>query len=145
MKLIVQRVLRASVSTNNEMVAGIKHGLFVLMGVKNGDAQKDAEILAEKLAKLRVMADDAGKMNLSIMEAGGEILVVSQFTLYANTHGGNRPSFLKSAPPDVAEPLYEYFIQQLRLLGLSVRTGKFGAYMHIEAELDGPVTIILET
>ena len=143
MRLVVQRVTKAEVKIDGEVVGKIKKGLFVLVGVKEGDSLKDAEGLAEKLAKLRVMADEAGKMNLSVKDVNGEVLLVSQFTLYADTTGGNRPSFIQAAAPALAEEIYGYFITKLKDLGVNVQTGQFGGYMEIEAELDGPVTIIM--
>lgn len=153
MRLVVQRVKKARVLVaDTGRVAGeIGNGLFVLVGVKEGDTKKDAEVLAEKLAKLRVMsldsarnkADEGRKMNYSIKDVNGEILVVSQFTLYADTSGGNRPSFIQAAKPPLAEAVYEHFIAKLRQLGVKVATGKFGEYMQIITELDGPVTIIM--
>ena len=118
--------------------------MFVLVGVAEGDTEKNSEILAEKLAKLRVMADDAGKMNLTVNEVGGKILAVSQFTLIADTSKGNRPSFIKAAKPELAEKIYNHFVEKLQKLGVKVETGKFGEYMEIDADLDGPVTIIIE-
>ena len=137
MRLVVQRVKKAKVGK-----AKVGLGLLVLLGVGKGDSKKEAEILADKLSKLRVMADKKGKMNLSIGDVSGEILVVSQFTLHADTLGGNRPSFINAALPDVAKEIYEHFVSQLRGKGLSVKTGTFGSYMEIEAILDGPVTIL---
>ena len=146
MRLVIQRVKKASVQVkeSGEIVGKIEKGLFVLVGVAEGDAEKNSEILAEKLAKLRVMADDAGKMNLSINDVGGSVLAVSQFTLYADTSGGNRPSFIKAAKPELAEKIYNHFVEKLQKLGVKVETGKFGEYMEIDADLDGPVTIIIE-
>ena len=118
--------------------------MLVLLGVKQGDAENDADILAEKLAKLRVMADEKEKMNLSVKDIDAEVLVVSQFTLYADTSGGNRPSFIKAAEPGLAEKLYKLFVSKLIGLRIKVETGSFGEYMEIDAELDGPVTIIME-
>jgi len=143
MRLVVQRVIKASVSVENKVVGNIDKGLFVLVGVKEGDIEDNAEVLAEKLAKLRIMADDAGKMNLSVNDVSGEILVVSQFTLYGDTSKGNRPSFLKAAEPKLAEKIYERFVEKLRKQEVIVETGTFGEYMEINVELDGPVTIIL--
>lgn len=145
MKLVVQRVAKAKVSVNDKVVGRINKGLFVLLGVAEGDAKKDAEVLTEKLAKLRVMSDPAGKMNLSVKDVGGQVLVVSQFTLIADTSKGNRPSFVKAAEPRFAEELYNFFVEALRQKGVEVETGKFGAYMNIETKLDGPVTINIET
>jgi len=146
MRLVIQRVKKASVRVkeSGEIVGKIEKGLFVLVGVAEGDTEKNSEILAEKLAKLRVMADDAGKMNLSINDVGGSVLAVSQFTLYADTSGGNRPSFIKAAKPELAEKIYNHFVEKLQKLGVKVETGKFGEYMEIDADLDGPVTIIIE-
>lgn len=147
MRIIVQRVNRASVEVvHSKKVAGeIKNGLFVLVGIKKGDIKKDAETLANKLVKLRIMADENEKMNLSIKDTNSKILAVSQFTLYADTTGGNRPSFLEAALPDEAKDLYNFFVEKLKELGVGVETGSFGDYMKINAELDGPVTIILES
>jgi D-tyrosyl-tRNA(Tyr) deacylase len=146
MKLVVQRVKKAKVliQGTQEVVGEIEKGLFVLLGVKKGDTKKDAEILAEKLFKLRIMADENGKMNLSIKDIKGEILVVSQFTLNADTSKGNRPSFIKAAEPRLAQEIYEHFVSQLKEKGIKVETGQFGAYMQIKTELDGPVTICLK-
>lgn len=144
MKLIVQRVKEASVKTSKDdkIVGKIGKGYFVLLGVKKGDALEDAENLAAKLLKLRVMADENDKMNLSIKDAGGEILVVSQFTLYADTSGGNRPSFVNAALPKDARKIYEHFVNKLKESGTKVETGSFGDYMEINCVLDGPVTIL---
>lgn len=144
MKLVIQRVTKAQVSVDKTVVGKIGAGLFVLVGIKTEDTQKEASFLAEKLAKLRVMSDPSGKMNLSVTDIAGEILVVSQFTLYGDTKGGNRPSFIRAARSEVSAPLYEYFVEQLKSLGLTVATGQFGADMQISAELDGPVTIVME-
>lgn len=145
MRLVVQRVKRASVSVagTGEVVGKIGNGFLVLVGVKEGDEKKDAEVLAEKLAKLRIMADKAGKMNLSVREVNASILTVSQFTLYADISKGNRPSFVKAANPKLAQEVYEHFIAQLKEKGIKVETGRFGDYMEIPALLDGPVTIII--
>ena len=145
MRLVVQRVKKAKVSVKSKIVGKISNGLFILLGVKNGDTVSDAIYLAEKLAKLRVMADDSGKVNLSVSEVGGSVLVVSQFTLYADTSSGNRPSFVKAAKPGVAERLYRVFIDKLKVLGIKVQTGNFGEYMEIDSILDGPVTILIES
>lgn len=145
MRLVIQRVLSSSVKVKEKTVGKISRGLLVLVGIKKGDSLKDAETLVEKLYKLRVMADRQGKMNLSVSETEGEFLVVSQFTLYADTSGGNRPSFINAASPAEAEKIYLYFLSKLRQMGAKVETGNFGEYMDILAELDGPVTIILET
>lgn len=146
MRLVIQRVKKASVQVkeSGKIVGKIGPGLFILVGVKESDTEKDSDVLADKLAKLRVMADDAGKMNLSINDVGGSVLAVSQFTLYADTSGGNRPSFIKAAKPELAEKIYNHFVEKLQKLGVKVETGKFGEYMEIDANLDGPVTIIIE-
>ena len=127
---------------DGKTVGKIGKGYFVLVGVKKGDSEKDAEMLAVKLLKLRVMADEEGKMNLALKDAGGEILVVSQFTLYADTSGGNRPSFINAGLPDEAKKIYEHFVAKLREGGVKVATGSFGDYMEISCVLDGPVTIL---
>jgi len=147
MRLVIQRVSSAEVKTKAapKTIGKIKVGLFVLVGVGEGDSKKVAETLAEKLSKLRIMADASGKMNFSLDEANGSILAVSQFTLYADTKKGNRPSFIKAAKPALAEEIYKHFISKLRMKGLKVETGSFGDYMTINSELDGPVTIILES
>jgi D-aminoacyl-tRNA deacylase len=153
MKLVIQRVTKAEVKVKNKSVGKIGKGLLVLLGVSETDSEDNADLLAEKLAKMRLMSDEnnkhglagsAGKMNLSIVDANAEILVVSQFTLYANTEKGNRPSFIKAAEPEKAEKLYKYFVTKLLEMGIGVETGTFGSYMEIESQLDGPVTIVLE-
>ena len=144
MRLVVQRVKEASVKKvgDGEIVGKVGKGYFVLVGVKKGDSLEEAGVLAGKLLKLRVMADSNDKMNLSIKDAGGEILVVSQFTLHADTKDGNRPSFINAEEPARAKELYELFIVKLKEKGVKVETGSFGDYMQIEATLDGPVTIL---
>lgn len=147
MRLVIQRVNRASVSVrgDKEALGSIREGLFVLLGIGQQDNESVADKLAEQLVKLRVMPDDQDKMNLSIQDVGGSILVVSQFTLYADTSKGNRPSFIKAADPKKAEKLYEYFVNKLNELGVETQTGSFGEYMLIDVQLDGPVTILTET
>lgn len=143
MRLVVQRVSEASVKVESgEIVGEIAKGLFILVGVKEGDTLKDAEVLAPKLFKLRVMADPEGKMNLSVGDASGAFLIVSQFTLHAETSGGNRPSFINAADPKVAKKIYEHFVAKLKEMGAKVETGSFGDYMEISTKLDGPVTIL---
>ena len=144
MKLIVQRVSSAKVSVKGKSVGKIDKGFFVLVGVRKKDSLKSAEILAEKLSKLRIMSDEAGKMNLTLGQVKGKLLVVSQFTLYAETKGGNRPSFIDAAEPKLAQEVYEHFLAELKRREINFETGKFGAYMEIETILDGPVTTILE-
>lgn len=145
MRLVIQRVKEAKVfvKEKDKIVGKINKGLFILMGVTKGDSKEDAEKLAEKVSKLRIMADENGKMNLSIKDVEGKVLVVSQFTLYADTSRGNRPSFIKASVPGLAQDIYEHFVAQLKEKGVKVETGEFGAYMEIDTELDGPVTIIL--
>ena len=142
MRLVVQRVSQASVKVKDKIVGQIGKGLFVLVGIKKDDTNKEADTLAEKVSKLRVMADKDGKMNLSLEDVDAEMLVVSQFTLYADTSGGNRPSFINAALPDDAKKIYDYFVAKLKERGIKVATGSFGDYMEIETKLDGPVTII---
>ncbi len=145
MKLVVQRVKTASVKTDGKVVGQIDKGLFILVGVGIGDTVKKAEDLAKKVAKLRIMSDENDKMNLSVKDVSGEILAVSQFTLYADTSAGNRPSFVKAEEPEKARQIYEHFVEVLKNEGIQVETGKFGAYMFIDPVLDGPVTIVLES
>lgn len=142
MKLVIQRVNKALV-TAEKYHEEIGLGLFILVGVTQGDTKEIAEKLAEKVFKLRIMRDSEDKMNLSNSDAGGEFLVVSQFTLYSDTSGGNRPSFVSAAPGDVAKPIYEAFCDKLTELGGRVKRGSFGNYMKIDVELDGPVTIVV--
>lgn len=145
MRLVIQRVTDAEVKVGSDLVGKIDKGMFVLVGVCEGDNEKDAIFLAEKLVKLRVMADVEGKMNLNLIDAGGSALIISQFTLYADTSGGNRPSFIKAGDPKNAERLYKLFINKVRESDVPVEAGKFGSYMTIETELDGPVTILIES
>lgn len=145
MKIVLQRVKRASVRTDGELVSEIGAGLLLLVGVADGDSEAEADWLAEKVAGLRVFSDEDGKMNLSVLESGGEVLAVSQFTLLGDTRKGKRPSFIKAARPESAEPLFEHFCQRLREAGVStVLTGRFGAMMDVSLVNDGPVTILLE-
>ena len=145
MRLVIQRVSSAKVTVQINLIGEIGKGLFALFGVGADDDESDAKYLAEKLVKLRVMSDESGKMNLSIADTKSPILVVSQFTLYADTRDGNRPSFIKAKEPVEAERLYEYFIQLLKADGVTVSTGSFGSYMKISTDLDGPVTIIIDS
>lgn len=146
MKLVIQRVSRCSVvrKKDKHLVGKIGKGLFVLLGIKKGDNIKQVDELVNKIIKLRVMPDNEGKMNLSILDTKSSLLVVSQFTLYANTKGGNRPSFIEAEDPIKAIKLYEYFIEKLKSKNIHVETGSFGEYMEINTIFDGPVTIILE-
>lgn len=145
MRLVAQRVLEARVAVDGEPVGAIGLGLAILLGAGTGDTDQDAMRLAEKLARLRIFSDDQGKMNLSIGEVGGSALVVSQFTLYADTKKGNRPSFVGAAPPAEAEALIRTFAGRLEELGIEVATGRFGAHMEVSLVNDGPVTIVLES
>ncbi len=144
MRALVQRVSRASVTVAGETVAAIGRGLLVLIGVGKGDGRNEAVYLAGKVARLRVFEDEAGRMNLSLLDVGGEALAVSQFTLLADASRGNRPGFEAAAPPSEAEALYRRFAQELESLGVPVRTGVFGAEMEVELVNNGPVTILLE-
>jgi D-tyrosyl-tRNA(Tyr) deacylase len=144
-RIVLQRVKRASVSVGGETVSEIGPGLLLLVGVAQGDGESEAAWLAEKVAGLRVFPDTQGRMNLSVRDAGGEILAVSQFTLLADTSKGKRPSFVRAAPPEVAEPLFDRFCELLGEAGVSaVRKGSFGAMMDVALVNDGPVTIVLE-
>jgi len=146
MRIIVQRCSRAEVRIDGETVGQIGTGFLLLVGITHSDTKQEAEYLAKKVANMRIFNDAEGKMNLSLGEVGGAILSISQFTLYGNAHKGNRPSFIKAAPPEVAEPLYAYFNTLLReLYGLTVETGRFGADMKVDFVNDGPVTILLDS
>ena len=144
MRTVIQRVKRGSVTVAGELVSEIGHGYVILVGVGHGDSQPQADWLAEKIANLRVFEDDAGKMNLSILDVKGSALVVSQFTLFADAQKGRRPSFMNAAPPEEAEPLIRYFAQKLESFELPVKSGVFRAEMLVEIHNDGPVTIWLE-
>ena len=146
MKAVIQRVSQASVTINNLVVAKIQVGLLVLVGIEDADNQEDICWLASKIAGLRIFSDENNIMNLSLKDIGGEILVVSQFTLHAATKKGNRPSYIKASKPEIAIPMYEKFIKQLELeLGKKVQTGQFGADMKVSLVNDGPVTIIIDS
>jgi D-tyrosyl-tRNA(Tyr) deacylase len=144
MRAVIQRVARARVVVAGETVGAIGSGLCVLLGVAGSDAPGEAERLAGKVARLRIFENEADKFDRSLLDTGGEVLVVSQFTVIADTTKGNRPSFGDAAPPDQAEPLYEAFCDKLRELGVRVETGVFGARMQLELVNDGPVTIVLD-
>jgi len=144
MRAVVQRVTEASVSVGSETVGQIGRGLVVLVGVGHGDDEARAKQLADKIANLRIFPDEAGKFNHSVLDIGGQVLVVSQFTLLADARRGRRPSFTGAAPPEVAEPLVECFADHLRRAGLLVATGRFGQSMLVRIYNDGPVTIILD-
>lgn len=144
MKLVIQRVTSAQVSVDNEIVGSINQGLCIFVGIKEGDSLMTVKKMAQKVAKLRIFSDDEGKMNLSVNDVDGDVLSVSQFTLYGDTKKGNRPSFVEAAAPEVANDLYEAFNSQLRSEGLTVATGKFQTDMKVSIENDGPVTIVME-
>jgi len=146
MRFVIQRVSEASVSIDGVVYSSIQQGFLVLVGIEDADTKEDADWLCCKLAGLRVFGDSEGKMNLSLHDINGEVLLVSQFTLFASTKKGNRPSFIKSAKPDIAIPLYEYCIQQLNtLLAKPCKTGQFAAHMNIALINDGPVTILIDS
>lgn len=145
MRAVIQRVSRAGVVVSGTQIASIGSGLLVLLGVENGDDKKAAEYLAEKTTGLRIFEDSAGKMNLSVLDCSGEVLVVSQFTLLADCRKGRRPGFSAAAPPEVAEPLCDYFISQLRQHDILVQAGQFRADMAVDLVNDGPVTILLDS
>jgi len=144
MRAVLQRVRRGRVTVAGEEISAIGPGLMILLGVGQADLPEQAEWLAEKIAALRIFEDGQGKTNLAISEVGGEVLVVSQFTLYADTRKGRRPSFTDAAPPELARHLLDIFIQKLREKNLVVREGEFGAHMLVDIENDGPLTILLE-
>lgn len=145
MRAVIQRVSEAEVKIDGDSVGKIERGFMILLGVHEEDTQADADYLIRKIPLLRIFEDEAGKMNQTIQDIGGSILSVSQFTLYADTKKGNRPSFIKAARPETAIPLYEYFNQGLAESGLQVETGEFGADMKVALVNDGPVTIIFDT
>lgn len=144
MRLLIQRVSKASVRVEGECVGKINKGFLVFLGITHGDTKDNVDYLVNKLYNLRVFEDENEKMNLSIKDINGEILIVSQFTLYADTSHGNRPSFINAAKPDKANELYEYFIEKAKQTGLKIEAGIFGADMKVELLNDGPVTILLE-
>ncbi len=146
MRAVIQRVSRAGVTIQNMVKGRIEKGLLVLLAVEATDNSEDIEWLSGKITRLRIFPDDQGVMNRSVLEAGGEVLLVSQFTLFASTRKGNRPSYSRSAPPPIAIPLYEAFIQKLSTdLGKPIQTGEFGADMQVDLINDGPVTIIIDS
>ena len=143
MRAVVQRVLNAELKVEGKLISKIGRGLVVFFGVKNGDVPADADKIVKKISALRIFEDEKGKMNLSVGDVGGEVLFVSQFTLYGDASHGNRPSFTEAARPETAKPIYDYAAEKLRSLGVPVSTGIFGADMKILQENDGPVTILL--
>lgn len=145
MRAVVQRVARAQVAVNGQITGQIGCGMLILLGVAAVDTQADADYLAEKIAGLRIFEDAGGKMNLSASEIGGEVLIVSQFTLYGDVRRGKRPSFDAAAPPERARQLYEYFVERVRAAGLSCQTGQFQETMQVELVNDGPVTLLLDS
>ena len=146
MRVVIQRVTKASVTIDGQIHGRIGLGLLVLVGIEDADSQEDIVWLSNKMVNLRIFDDDAGVMNRSVLEVGGDVLLISQFTLHANTKKGNRPSYLKASKPDIAIPLYETMIKQLTNdLGKNIATGIFGADMKVELLNDGPVTIIIDS
>jgi D-tyrosyl-tRNA(Tyr) deacylase len=143
-KIVLQRVSEAEVRVGDDVVGQIGRGLVLLLGVGRQDGEEQARYLAEKCLNLRIFEDSEGKMNRSLLDMGGEILAISQFTLYGDTRKGRRPGFTDAAPPEHAEPLYERFVELLRAAGVKVETGRFGARMSVRIHNDGPVTLILE-
>jgi D-tyrosyl-tRNA(Tyr) deacylase len=144
-KALLQRVTEASVSAGGGVVGRIGRGLVILVGIASGDSEKDIQYLVPKIVNLRIFPDDEGRFNLSALDIKGELLVVSQFTLLADTRKGRRPSFVEAAPPAEAEQLFEQFVEQARATGLKVETGRFQQYMQVEIHNDGPVTILLDS
>lgn len=144
MRALLQRVSQASVTVDDQVVGAIDRGFVVLLGVTHEDGRPEADWLANKIAGLRIFEDEAGKMNLALADVGGQVLVVSQFTLYGDARKGRRPSFTQAARPEQAEPLVEYLVENLRQRGLKVAMGVFGAMMQVEIHNDGPVTMMLE-
>jgi D-tyrosyl-tRNA(Tyr) deacylase len=145
MRAVIQRVKESTVSVEDEVISKIGAGLLVFIGIARGDRSSDAEYLAEKISNLRIFEDDAGKMNRSLLENGGQMLVVSQFTLLGDCRKGRRPSFVQAAPPDTADRLYENFTNMVREKGIAVQTGRFRAMMSVSLINDGPVTLIVES
>lgn len=145
MKTVVQRVSSASVTVDGNIIGKINKGFLVLLGIKSTDTKQDVDYMVKKVINLRIFRDENDKMNLSLKDVNGELLIVSQFTLYGDASGGNRPSFIEAAKPDIAIPLYEYFISECKKQISVVQTGEFGADMKVELLNDGPVTIIMES
>jgi len=145
MKALLQRVTAAQVTVESEVVGKIGHGLVVFIGVANDDTPEDINYLTRKIVELRIFEDTEGKFNLSLLDVSGELLLVSQFTLLANTRRGRRPGFTDAAPPEIAEALFNQFVEQVRTTGLKVETGRFQTHMHVEINNDGPVTILIDS
>ena len=145
MRLVVQRVLEASVTVDGEELGRVGQGYMVLCGVEDGDTQEDVKYCVEKTVGLRVFEDDAGKMNRDILESGGAVLAISQFTLHGDVRHGRRPSFIRAARPETAVPLYDAYCEGLRAVGLQVETGRFGADMKVSLINDGPVTLLIDS
>ena len=145
MRALIQRVCRATVCVEEQIVGQIDRGLLILLGISDTDALSDMEYVAEKCVNLRIFEDDQGKMNRSLLDTGGQALVVSQFTLHADTRKGRRPSFNRAAPPDIAKSMYEQFVQHFRTFGIHTETGVFGAYMQVEIHNTGPVTLMIDS
>lgn len=145
MRTVVQRVSSASVTVDGNIIGKINKGFLVLLGIKSTDTKQDVDYMVKKVINLRIFRDENDKMNLSLKDVNGELLIVSQFTLYGDASGGNRPSFIEAAKPDIAIPLYEYFISECKKQINVVQTGEFGADMKVELLNDGPVTIIMES
>ena len=145
MRAVVQKVSSSKVTVDEEVIGQINHGLLVLLGVTHDDTSKDVDYMVDKVTNLRIFEDEDEKMNLSLKDVGGEILAVSQFTLYGDARRGRRPSFSDAARPEVANPLYEAFVEKIKKQGINVGTGKFGAHMMVNLTNDGPVTILLES
>ncbi|MCY4352841.1 MAG: D-aminoacyl-tRNA deacylase [Gemmatimonadetes bacterium] len=145
MRALIQRVCRATVRVEEQVVGQIDRGLLILLGISDTDGLSDMEYVAEKCVNLRIFEDNQGKMNRSLLDTGGQVLVVSQFTLHADTRKGRRPSFNRAAPPDIAKSMYEQFVQRLRTFGIHTETGVFGAYMQVEIHNTGPVTLMVDS
>lgn len=145
MRIVAQRCKKSHVLVDGEIVGEIDFGLVLLVGISKEDTEEDARYLAEKIANLRIFEDESGKMNLSVKDVNGSVLSISQFTLYGDARKGRRPNFMAAARPEQAEPLYDYFNEQLRKLGINTQTGRFGAMMEVNLINDGPVTLLLES
>jgi D-tyrosyl-tRNA(Tyr) deacylase len=145
MRCVVQRVNRAQVTIHEEMIGSIRLGLVVLLGIHTDDGEREARWMADKIVNLRIFEDEQGLMNRSLLDVGGEMLIVSQFTLYGDCRKGRRPGYSAAARPEIAEPLYERFIQMVRQMGITTATGKFQAMMQVELVNDGPVTLLLDS